>query len=184
VPLCQTGHQLGHQLACPLRAVNQVVLFIDSNGRERRGAGERVAAVGETARKHLVLKEISDLPPHPDRAEWDIRARDPLRHRHDVGNDVPVVDGKPFTGPPESRHHFVGNHHDAVLVAKRPDTLHVAIGRDENAIGAGDRLDNDRGNRLRSFEHDEFLEVAHRLVCRILLAIHAVVPVGEMNHAG
>src|SRR4030095_11593336 len=54
VTLRQIRHQLRHHLACPLRAVNQVVLFVDPDGRERRGTGERMATVGETAGKHLV----------------------------------------------------------------------------------------------------------------------------------
>ena len=177
-------HQLRHHLAGPLRALNQSILFVDGDRRQRRRARKRVAAVREAARKHLVVEEIRDLPPNPDGAERDIRARNPLRHRHDVGNDLPVIDGEPLARSSKAGHHFVGNHHDAVLVAERAHTLHVAIRWNEDAVGARHRFDDDRRNRLRPFEHDQLVEIPHRDRRGILLAINAVIPVGEMNHAG
>ena len=52
---------------------------------------ERVAVVGQPARKRRVREVIGDLPPHADGAELHVRARQPLGHRDDVGHDVPVI---------------------------------------------------------------------------------------------
>src|SRR6185369_16896237 len=87
---------------------------------------------------------------HPERAELDVGAREALGHRDEVGLDAPVVDGEPLPGPPEAGHDLVGDEQDAVPVADLAQALHVAVGRDEDPVGAHDGLDDDRGDRLRA----------------------------------
>ena len=67
--------------------------------------------------------------------------------------------GEPLAGAAEARHHLVGDHQDAVLVAERAHALQVAVGRNEDAVGAGHRLEDERRDRLRPFELDDLLEV-------------------------
>ncbi len=52
--------QLRHQLAGLLRLRDQVVVFIDLQRGERRGARERVAVVGEPAVENLLVEMIGD----------------------------------------------------------------------------------------------------------------------------
>jgi hypothetical protein len=55
-----------------------------------------------------------------------------------------VVDGEPLAATTEAGHHLVADHHDPVLVADRPHAGEVAVGRDEDAVRADDRLEHDR----------------------------------------
>ena len=60
-----------------------------------------------------------------------------------IRHHVPVIDGEPFARPPEAGHHLVGHHQDAVLVAQLADALQVSVGRDEDAVRAGDGLEEE-----------------------------------------
>ena len=84
---------------CPF---DQPVFLIDIQGRERRGARERMAVVGQAGRKDAVLEPVGDLAAHADGAHRHVRARQTLGHRDDVGHDVPVIDGEPLARPAES----------------------------------------------------------------------------------
>ena len=103
MPLLKSRQQLLHQHAHAPRVVDQPVVLVDLNRRERRRARQRMAVVGEAAVEHLVPKMIRDRPAHADGAERHVRARQPLRHRQDVGHDVPVIDRKPLAGAAEAR---------------------------------------------------------------------------------
>ena len=108
-----------------------------------------MAAVGQPAVEHLRLELLGDVVAHGDGAERQVRAGQALGHRHQVGHDAPVVDGEPAPGPPEAGHDLVGDHQDVVPVADLADALDVAVGRDEDAVRADDRLEEDRGDRVR-----------------------------------
>ena len=155
-------------ISVPVRAarVDEVVLLVHRERRQRRRAGEGMAAIGEPARKWLVLERVGDRLADADRAELYVGARESLRHRDHVGHDAPVLDRKPLAGPAEPAHDLVGDHQDAVLVAERAHALHVAVGRNEDAVGAGHRLEDERGDRVRTFELDHLFEIAQSALGR------------------
>ena len=166
------------------RARDQIVLFVHVERGEGRRAGEGVAVVGETAEEHALVEVVGNRPPHPDGAELHVRARQALRHRHDVGHDVPVVDGEPAAGAPEPRHHLVGDHDDAVLVAEIADAAQVAVGQHEDAVGAGHGLEDEAGDRVRALELDLLFEIGERGLGRVPAALHAVVRIHDVHDAG
>src|SRR2546427_12266207 len=112
-----------HPLAHPLCVTDHVVSLVGLDGAQRGGAGERMAVIGEPAIEDAVLEVLRDLRAYSNRAERDVTARQTLCHRDDVGHDIPMVDGKPLTGPAKSGHDLVANHQDAVPVAQIPHTL-------------------------------------------------------------
>src|SRR5207249_7017276 len=81
-------------------------------------------------------------------------------------------DLEPTTGPAEAGHHLVGDHQDLVPIAQLADTLDVTVGRDEDAVRAHDRLEEDRRDRVRALVADDVLEAAQALLdrARLLLA--------------
>ena len=61
-----------------------------------------MAVVGEPSVKHLVLEMLCNLTAHADGAERQVAAGQSLRHRDEIGYDVPVVHGKPLAGAAET----------------------------------------------------------------------------------
>ena len=77
----------------------------------------------------------------------------------EVGCDVERLIREPLTGAAEADHDLVADHQDAVLVAQCAHAGQVAGRRHEHAVGAGDGLEHDRGDRVRALELDLLLEV-------------------------
>ena len=74
-----------------------------------------------------------------------------------------MINGEPLPCSAESGHHLVGNQQDAVAVADITQPLHVAIWRNQDPVGADDRLNDDRGNGLWSFEANDLLSLGKDL---------------------
>ena len=70
-----------------------------------------------------------------------------------------MVDGEPLAGAPEAAHHLVSDQQDAVAVAQLAHAWQIAFGRDDDAVGAGHALQQDGGDRLRSFVLDDLFQV-------------------------
>ena len=66
---------------------------------------------------------------------------------------------EPLARAPEAAHDLIADQQDAVLGAELTQPLQVAVGRDNDAVGAGDGLDDDGGEVLRSLEGDDILDV-------------------------
>ena len=122
-------------------------------------ARERMAAVGQPAGEELVAQPLGDRLGDDHRAERDVARVDPLRHREDVGDDVPVVAREPLAGAAEARHHLVADQQDPVPVAGLADRLQVAVGRDDDPVRADDRLEDDGGDRVRALVLEDLLQV-------------------------
>src|SRR5215831_208004 len=120
---------------------------------------------------------------HSDGAQGQVTCRQSLSHRDQVGDNFPVIDGEPLAGSSESGHDLVGNNQDAVLVAYFAHALHVAIGRNENAIRAGDGFEDEGGDRLRSFELDDLFDHVERFLSRVGFAVNAVVRIEYADNA-
>jgi hypothetical protein len=48
------------------------------------------------------------------------------------------------------------------FVTQRADAREVAVGRDEDAVGADDRLEHDRRDGVRALDHEHVREVLER----------------------
>ena len=94
-----------------------------------------------------------------------------------------MLDREPLPGAAEPGHDLVGNHQDAVLVAERADALHVAVRRHQDAVGAGDALEDEAGDGVRPLEDDHFLQVRKRRRRIIPAAFDAVVGVEDVDDA-
>ena len=180
----QVGEQARHQLTHPLRARNQLIFFVHRDGRERGGARERMAVIGQTSREHFVLETVGDPSPHANRAERHVRARQSLRHRHQIGHDVPMIHGEPFARAAEPRHHFVGDHDDPVFVAERADARKKSGWWNQYAVRADDGLHDEAGDGCGPFELNDLFEVREGLLRCVPPALDAVVGVEHVDHAG
>ena len=164
-------------------ALDEVILLVDVQRRQRRGERHRVARVGEAAVEHHRIELLGDVPAHGDGAQRQVRGGQALGHGHQVGDGVPVLDREPPAGAPETRHHLVGDHQDAVAIAELANALDVAVRRNEDAVGADDGLEEDRRDRVRSLVHDHVLETAEALLDRPRLALAPAMRVGIPDHA-
>ena len=94
-------------------------------------------------REVVVLKVVGNFGSGGAKAERDVGRGDAFRGNQNVGLQVPVVDGEPAAGAAPSGHHFVGNHEHAVAVADFAQTRKIFRRRNEYAVGADDRLEDD-----------------------------------------
>ena len=85
--------------------------------------------------------------------------RQRLRHRHDVGLHVEALCRERPSGSSESTDDFIEYEQYPVPVAYLPQALQVAGRRHETAGGAGDGLDETRGNGVRAVHRDDAFEI-------------------------
>ena len=123
------------------------------------GTRERMPAVREPACEHLVADPRSDRLADRHRSEGDIAGVNALGQREDVGHDVPMVDGEPPSGASEAGHHLVRDQEDAVLVAGLADRLQIAVWGNDDPVRSRDRLENHRGDGVRSLVLQDLFEV-------------------------
>ncbi len=88
-----------------------------------------------------------------------------------------MVDGEPAAGAPEPCHDLVADHQDPEPVAQLADALRVAVRRDQDPVGARDRLEDERRNRRRTLELDRLLELRQCNLGRVRAALYAVIRV-------
>ena len=141
----QTGERL---VAADAGVLDEAVLE-QLDRRERRGAGDRVAAVGRAVGARPPGLEQFGTGDH--RAKGHARG-DALGGQQDVGLDAPVLDRPHLAGPTRARLDLVGDEQDAVLVADPPQALEEAVLGDDVAALALDRLDDDRRDLVRRRE--------------------------------
>ena len=157
--------------------LDEAVLLVHGDRRERGGQADRVAAVRQAAVEHLRLEVLGDRGPHRDGTQGQVRAGQALGHRHEVRGHAPLVDGEPVAGPPEAGHDLVGDHQDAVAVADLADAGDVAVRRDEDAVGAHDRLEEDGRDGPGALVADDVLEALQGLTDRSRLGLAPAVGV-------
>ena len=116
------------------------------DGGDRRHAGHRVAAVG--AAHAADVGRIHDLGAAGGGADRHAGA-ERLGGDDDVGGDAVVLEREQLAGAREAALHFVGNHHDAVLIAELADPAQEARRHRHEAALALHRLDDDRGDLRR-----------------------------------
>ena len=176
--LLEACHVLAHQLAHPSRSLDQAILLVDIDDRQCRGAAHGMAVVGQAATEGLVGEGIRDALPHRHRSQRQVGGGQALGHGEDVRDDAPMVDGEPLAGATEAAHHLVGDHHDAVAVADLAHTLEIAVRRDEDAVGAHHRLEDEAGDGVAALVHDHVFQLTQRHVHRLGLRATPLVRVG------
>jgi hypothetical protein len=129
------------------------------------------------------LEVLSDGRAHRHCPEGDVAGGQAFGDRHDVRHDVPVVDREPFARAAEPRHDLVGDEENPVAVAEGAHPLEVAVGRDQDAVGAGDRLEDERRDGCWALELDGLLQVGQRRLRVVERAERAVVRVEHVDHA-
>src|SRR6185503_1577345 len=92
-----------------------------------------------------------------------------------IRHDFPVVDREPFASAPETGHHFIGDQENAVLVAKITQALDVSVRWDKNSVGAGNRLDDQRGDRFCAFELDHLFRACKHFFRCVPTSLNTVV---------
>ena len=132
------------------------------------GAGERVPGVGEAAGEDALVEGRGDRVGDDDAAERHVAGVDALGEGDQVGRHAEVVEGEPLAGAAEAGHDLVGDEDDAVPVAELADAREVAGRRDQDAGGADDGLEDDRGDRAGALELDDLLEVLQRALALLL----------------
>ena len=118
-----------------------------------------MAAVGQAPSEVLVLQPLGDRLTDDHRTQRHIAGVDALRHGEDVRHYVPVLAGKPATGAPEAGHHLVADEQHAVAVADLADRLQIAVGGHDDAVGAGDRLEDDGSHGVRPLVLENLLQM-------------------------
>ena len=103
--------------------------------------------------KKLSWKKSAILLGGGAEAEGDVGGGDALGGGEDVGLDAPVVDGEPFAGAAPAAHDLVGDEEDVVLVAEGADFGEPLGGRDEDAVGSDDGLDDEGGDVVLVLDH-------------------------------
>jgi hypothetical protein len=80
-----------------------------------------------------------------------------------------MVDGEPFACAPKTGHDLIRDEQYAIAIAQRPHTLQIALGRDDDPVGAGDRFEQHRGDGLRTFVQDDFFQVIEVILAKLCL---------------
>ena len=127
--------------------------------RHDRGRRQRMAAVGQAPREHPVVEGAGDRVADDDTTDRDVAGVDALGEGDQVGHDVMGVEREPLARAAEPGHHLVEDQHDAVLVGEGTHPCQVAGRRHHDPGGAGNRLQQDRGDAVGAFGLDHPAQV-------------------------
>ena len=156
-------------------AVEQPLLLIGVERGDAGGGRHRIAGIGVAVGEldevlGAVHEGVVDLLLHEDRAHRDGAVGDALGGQHDIRHDAEMIDGEGRAEAAEAGDDLVEDEQDAVLVADRAQLLEIALGRHQHAGGAGDRLDDDRGDGRGVVQGDEALKLVGELGAMLGLA--------------
>ena len=135
-----------HFLSDTRRPRAQVFGFDHIEHRMRGCDADRIAAVCSS--QPSAVRGIHDgcAPGHPGEREAASQA---LGNGNEIGHDAGMLDREHLAGPCNAALHFVGNQHDAMLVAHGAQRPQEFERRDVEAALALHRLDDDGRHRLR-----------------------------------
>lgn len=136
----------------------QPVLFDRLDGRQRGGAGDRVAAKGRGMGAGLEFRGDFGLG---DQAAASDAAGQGLGQGDDVGLDLPVLMGIPGAGAAHARLHLVEDQQQIVLVGQFAQTFQVSGGGKIDAPFSLDRFQHDRAG-FRVDQARRGIEVSER----------------------
>lgn len=101
-----------------------------------------MGVVSQAADEGLGLERLGNVLVDGNGAERGVGRGDALGHGDNVGHDAEVVNGEPLAAAAEARHDLVRDHYDVVLSADRAHALEVALGGDDDAVGASHGLED------------------------------------------
>ena len=107
-------------------------------------------AVSPDARLRGAPERLLDPAADDDAAERHVPRGDALRERDRVRIEPEATAGKPVADPPVAADHLVGDEEDPVVTADLPHGLEVAVGWEEDAARADDRLAEECSDVLRA----------------------------------
>src|SRR5208337_5319515 len=108
------------------------------------GATNGMAAVGKSGPEHVRLKVPGDGIGNKHGAEGKVAARQAFGAAHNIRTDAVMLRGKPFAGAAESTHDFVVDQQNAVFIAEGAEFRIVIVGWNEQTVGDGDALHENR----------------------------------------
>ena len=176
-----------------LAAREQVLVAVEIERGEARGAGQRMRRIG------VAVEELHDMLRPVHEGVVDALAADHAAHRHDagghalgegdhVGDDAVALGGEGVAEPAEAGDDLVEDQQDAVLVADRAQPLQIALRRRQHRGRAGHRLDDDGGDGGVAVQRDDALQLVGQMRAPFRLALGerlllAVVGVRQMIDA-
>src|SRR6202050_4921388 len=165
------------------RVIDQPIFFLHTSRSQRRGAFYGITVISKSSVEHFVLKVLRDAMPHAHSPQRQVTGGQSPRHAQEIGYNLPVIPSEPRAGSSETRHHFIGNHHDSILVAKLAHTFKISVGRNKNPIRSSNRLQNEGSDRVRTFKLSRLFNHRQRRFSRFPSALDAVIRIQHMNHA-
>jgi hypothetical protein len=142
----------------------QFFFLVRVQGRDARGAGERMPGVG-VAVEELHARRLAAGEGLVDRVLDDHAAQ---RHRarghalgvgDEVGLDTKMLCGERRAEPAPAGDHFVEHQEDAVARADLAQALEIAFRRHQHAARSGHRVDDDSGDVRSVVQRDQALEL-------------------------
>src|SRR4051812_222451 len=82
-----------------------------------------------------------------------------------------MIGGEPAAGPAEATHDFVADEENAVTIADRAQALQVTVGRNDDAVRAGDGFNENRGDGVAAFVSDRFLDLVEASLHELRIAV-------------
>src|SRR4029079_6439947 len=116
---------------------------------EAGDAGARMAGVRFSVQKRgrrLGPERGADAPARDHRGEGDVSGADPLRTRHEVGDEAIALAGEPASETSEAGADLVRDEENVALSADPRPRGPVPIGRRDTATGTDHRLADERGH--------------------------------------
>ena len=101
---------------------------------------KRVTHVSKTTWVDALFEGVGNFLADDHATKWHIARVDTLGKADEIWCDAPFVDSEPFAATTETGHDFVAHHDDAVFGAQVAHALQVAIGWNQDAVGADDSL--------------------------------------------
>ena len=96
---------------------------------------------------------------HQHRAHRRGGVGEALGERHNIGQDAETLGGKAVAEAAEAGDDLVENQQDAMRIADLAETLEIALRRQNDAGGAGHRLDDDGGDGRGVVQRHQALEI-------------------------
>ena len=164
--LPQAVLQVGPHRAAVL---DQVLVLDDAQVLERGREPDGAAAVGADVPEvvepvaRIAQEPVEHLAAHRRRGDRGVGTRHALGHRHDVRDEVVVLEPEHRPRAPEPAHDLVDDQYDVIVVADLADNGIIFLDRRNDPPARGDRLEDHGPHRVRPLLLDRVAEGARAL---------------------